>query len=81
MKKRRGNKDLCNGPGKLTQALGVTRKHYGADLTRGRLRVEEWPAEPFEIGVSPRVGISACKDLPLRFFIKDNLFVRVSTMR
>ncbi len=75
MKKRRGNRELCNGPGKLTQALGITRRHYGADLTGGPLRVEEWPGDPFEIAVSPRVGISACKDLPLRFFIKDNPFV------
>lgn len=75
MKERRGNRALCNGPGKLTQALGVTREHYGVDLTRGPLRVEEWPTGPFEIAVSPRVGISACKDLPLRFFIKDSPFV------
>ena len=75
MRKRRGGRELCNGPGKLTQAMGITRKHYGADLTRGPLRVEEWPGDPFEIAVSPRVGISACKDLPLRFFMKDNPFV------
>ena len=29
MKKRRGNRELCNGPGKLTQALDITRRHYG----------------------------------------------------
>lgn len=75
MRKRRGDKDLCNGPGKLTQALGITRKHYGADLTRGPLRVEEWEGGHFEIVVSPRIGISSCKDLPLRFFIKDSPFV------
>jgi len=79
MKKRRGNKDLCGGPGKLTQALGVTRDHYGADLTRGELRVEEWVGEDFDIGVSPRIGISASKDSPLRFFIKGNSYLsRVS---
>ena len=75
MRKRRGNHDLCSGPGKLTQALGVTRKHYGADLTRGPLRVEEWTSKPFDIAVSPRVGIRLCKDFPLRFFIKDNPYV------
>ena len=75
MKKRRGGNDLCNGPGKLTRAIGVTRKHYGVDLTRGPLRVEEWDDEPFEIAVSPRAGISAAKDLPLRFFIKSNPYV------
>ena len=75
MRKRRANKDLCGGPGKLTQALAVTRSHYGADLSRGSLRVEEWPTGPFEIAVSPRVGISVSKDSPLRFFIKDNPYV------
>ena len=31
----RGIEDLANGPGKLTLALGITRRHNGADLTRG----------------------------------------------
>ena len=68
--------DLANGPGKLTLALGITRRDYGADLTRGRLVVRE-PAEaaPFEIAVTPRIGISACAALPLRFLIAGNRFV------
>jgi DNA-3-methyladenine glycosylase len=72
MKQRRGNKDLCGGPGKLTQAMGITRDHYGADLTRGPLRVEDWPCPEFEIAVTPRVGINVARDFPLRFFIKNN---------
>jgi DNA-3-methyladenine glycosylase len=62
--------DLASGPGKLTLALGITRAHNGADLTRGSLVVRE-PAvpRPFEIAVTPRIGITQCADLPLRFVL------------
>ena len=65
-----------NGPGKLTRALGITLDHYGVDLTRGPITLHE-PAdqESFEIGISPRIGISQAADLPLRFFIRGNRFV------
>jgi DNA-3-methyladenine glycosylase len=66
----------CNGPGKLSRALGITLDHYGVDLTRGPITLHE-PAdqESFEIGISPRIGISQAAELPLRFFIKGNRFV------
>jgi DNA-3-methyladenine glycosylase len=65
-----------NGPGKLTRALGITLDHYGVDLTRGPITLHE-PADQqsFEIGISPRIGISQAADLPLRFFIRGNRFV------
>ena len=65
--------EFANGPGKLTLALAITRRHNGADLTKGPLFVCE-PAEcnKFEIGVSPRIGITHCADWPLRFFIRGN---------
>jgi DNA-3-methyladenine glycosylase len=80
MRRRRpgvgGIEALANGPGKLTRALGITRRHNGADVTRGPLVVcERAEDDRFEIGVSPRVGISKAADLPLRFFIKGNRFV------
>ena len=65
-----------NGPGKLTRALGITLKHYGADLTRGPITLHKsTDLERFEIGTSPRIGISQAAELPLRFFIKGNRFV------
>ncbi len=65
-----------NGPGKLTRALGITLRHYGVDLTRGPITLHAATRqEPFEIGVSPRIGISKAAELPLRFFIKGNRFV------
>jgi len=67
---------LANGPGKLTQALGITRADYGRRMDRGELRIREWRKKPeFEIGVTPRVGISKCIDWPLRFVWRGNAFV------
>jgi DNA-3-methyladenine glycosylase len=68
--------DLASGPGKLTLALAISRAQNGADVTHGNLVVRE-PAEPrkFDIQVTPRVGISLCVDLPLRFLIRGNRFV------
>jgi DNA-3-methyladenine glycosylase len=72
------DRDLTAGPGKLTQALAITRAHYGADLTCGPLVLRE-PAivRPFEIAVSKRIGITKCAELPLRFTIAGNGFVSV----
>ncbi len=74
MRERRGKvkeRDLANGPGKLTQALGITRALNGADVTRGELRVEERaPVEPSRILTTPRIGITKCADWPLRFVLR-----------
>lgn len=79
---RRGSKrpqDTCNGPGKLCQALHITQKQYGEDLCGNTLYLEDAIACPREqIGVSARINIDyaeECKDLPWRYFIKDNPFV------
>jgi DNA-3-methyladenine glycosylase len=74
--KARTERDLASGPGKLTRALAITRKHNGADITRGDLIVRS-PAVPgvFGIEVSKRIGITKCAELPLRFSIKGNRFV------
>jgi len=80
MKRRRpgarGIEDLANGPGKLTLALGITRRENGADFTHGPLTIHPAASpEKIEIGVSPRIGIKHCADWPLRFFIQGNRFV------
>jgi DNA-3-methyladenine glycosylase len=65
-----------NGPGKLTRALGITLNHYGADLTRGPITLHQpTDQKSFEIGISPRIGITQAAELPLRFFIRGNDFV------
>lgn len=64
---------LANGPGKLTQALAITREQYGARLDRGKLCIRAWKApHSFEIEATPRIGISHCADWPLRFVWKNH---------
>ena len=68
--------DLASGPGKLTLALAITRAQNGADVTRGSVVVRELAeARRFEIGVTRRVGISQCADLPLRYVVRGSRFV------
>jgi DNA-3-methyladenine glycosylase len=62
------SRGLANGPGKLTEALAITRKQYGRRLDRGDLTIREFRERPeFKIGVTPRIGITHCADWPLRF--------------
>jgi DNA-3-methyladenine glycosylase len=70
-------REIANGPGKLTQALGVTLDEYGHSLLRGRLslrrpaRSDPSPA----LARSPRVGLSKARALPYRFYVPGNEFV------
>ncbi len=51
-------KNLTNGPAKLTQALEITKKHHGADLTKhSTLFITEGIKKPVKISASPRIGI------------------------
>jgi DNA-3-methyladenine glycosylase len=77
MQKRRKTKkieSLCNGPGKLTQAFGITRKHNNISLLEGDLRIYNSRIKPV-ICTSRRIGLSAGKELELRFYIEGNHFV------
>jgi DNA-3-methyladenine glycosylase len=67
--------DLASGPGKLTLAMGITRKQNGADLTRGPLHLRAGRDQPTpEVLVTPRIGITHCADWPLRFVIAGSRF-------
>ena len=71
--KARSMEKLASGPGNLTRAFAITRRQNGADVTRGSLVVRRWRREPpFEIQVTPRVGIRHCADWPLRFVMAGN---------
>jgi DNA-3-methyladenine glycosylase len=67
---------LCNGPGRLTQAFGITRKHNNLSLLEGSICICNNREKP-EIISSKRIGLSAGKDLLLRFYINGNAFVSV----
>jgi DNA-3-methyladenine glycosylase len=86
MRERRGTDDplaLASGPGKLTQALGITMDLDGTSLLDGPLQVwspESLPGRrpegsPGEIVRTTRVGITKAADLPLRFYLKGNRYV------
>jgi DNA-3-methyladenine glycosylase len=63
---RRGmDRDLCNGPGKLTQALGIGLEHNGSDLRTGPVRI--LAGEPRAYVTGPRIGITKAAELPWRF--------------
>jgi DNA-3-methyladenine glycosylase len=62
--------ELCSGPGKLTQALGIELEQNASSLSSGPIRlqgrVREWQ-DP-EILAGPRIGISKAAELPWRFW-------------
>jgi len=77
MQKRRKTKkpeNLCNGPGKLTQALGITRKQNNQSLLSGDFRIFDSKIKP-KITTTTRIGLSLGKELPLRFYITGNKYV------
>jgi len=77
MRKRRGVDDpllLCAGPGRLTQALGVTDEHDGLPLDREPFRLVA-PREPADVISGPRVGISSATDAPWRHALAGSAFV------
>lgn len=79
MEKNRGVADLyslADGPGKLTQALGITVAQNGVDLTKGNfLILSEDCSDCPDIVVTSRIGISKAEKEPLRFYIGGNRFV------
>lgn len=78
MRRRHGKTgaEVTNGPAKLCQALDITKNLNGHDLTEAPLRLSLQPEIPERLTVtSPRIGISEAKDVPWRFFIKDNPYV------
>ncbi|MDR3741641.1 MAG: DNA-3-methyladenine glycosylase [Terracidiphilus sp.] len=69
---------LTSGPGRLCQALGLTRAtHNGLDVTRASspLQVRDDGVRPSEALVTPRIGIKHAVDWPLRFALRGNACV------
>jgi len=63
--------NLTNGPAKLTQALEITKEHYGIDLTKhSKLFITEGIKKPEKISASPRIGIKEATDKLWNFKIK-----------
>lgn len=68
--------NLTSGPGKVCEAFGITKEHYGLDLTGDKIFLLDRPKlKKSEIVVTKRIGIKKSVDLPWRFYIKDNPYV------
>ena len=77
MVERRGTRDhwlLCSGPGKLCQALGVTRDLNGRSLAAAPFELAPAPAG-IEVVSGPRIGISKAVDVPWRFGLAGSRWV------
>ena len=76
MRRRRGgvpDQALCSGPARLCAAMGVTGELNGSSLGQGPLRILRAPALPRRrVLATPRVGITAATDWPLRFVQADS---------
>jgi DNA-3-methyladenine glycosylase len=60
---------LCQGPGNLTMAMGITLAQNRVDLGGDTLYVEDRGREPGQIAWGPRIGISAGTDRPWRAWV------------
>jgi DNA-3-methyladenine glycosylase len=77
MRERRGVEDvrlLASGPGRLTQALAVTREHDGLRLDRPPFELVP-RREEVEIVTGPRIGITKAVDRPWRYGLAGSRFV------
>ncbi len=71
-----GLRDLANGPGKLTIALGISRERdNGTSLTTGPIWIEPSLTSPGEMVTTTRIGITQGAELPYRFYVRGNRFV------
>jgi DNA-3-methyladenine glycosylase len=79
MRRRRGVSDdrlLCSGPGKLCQALGITRSLDGKAMDGSEVRVHQGKLPPeATIAVTPRIGITKAAEWPLRFVVAGSRWV------
>jgi DNA-3-methyladenine glycosylase len=76
MHERRGvaeKRALCSGPGKLCQALAITRAHNGLSIETAPF--ELWAGEARGIVIGPRIGITKAAEVPWRFGEAGSRFV------
>jgi DNA-3-methyladenine glycosylase len=76
MAERRGTADprlLCSGPGKLCQALAVTRAHDGLPLDHPPFKLD--PGDRPAVVIGPRIGLTKAVDTPWRFGAAGSRFL------
>jgi DNA-3-methyladenine glycosylase len=76
------DRDLCRGPARLTQAMGINGAQNGIDLIGARegfTVVDDGMPPPKDLAGGPRIGISLGKDLPWRWSVPGNRYVSGTT--
>lgn len=87
MEKRREKqsiRELCNGPGKLSQAMGIAKSHYGIDLCGNELFIESINDIAPVISATKRINIDYAGeaiDYPWRFILRDSKYISVAPRR
>ena len=76
-RKRESLQDLCNGPAKLTQALGIDGSHHGCDPFAGNAWSLGNAPGSQDVGISTRIGITLDSEYPWRFLRNGCSFVSV----
>lgn len=72
------SRNLCNGPGKLAQAMGFRMEHDGLSLTEsGNVYLKNIPTERLPPVITTRIGITLGAEMPYRFLMPDNPYVSV----
>ncbi len=71
---RSGTRELCSGPGKLCQALGIDGTMNGGSLVDGPVRITTGEP-PRRIVSGPRIGISVAVDVPWRLGVADSPYL------
>lgn len=72
----RTDRDLCRGPARLAQAMGITGEHDGLDLRTGVFRIHDDGMPPPGVPVvSPRIGISRATEEAWRWHVPGNRYI------
>jgi len=77
MRRRRHSDDersLCSGPGKLTEALGITHQHNGLPLDAPPIALRARVSKP-EVVAGVRIGLTKAVELPWRYGLKGSRFL------
>lgn len=69
------DRDLLRGPGRLGQALGLSREHSGMDIVEGELLAMADDGDRPGVVSGPRVGVALAADLPWRFWAAGSPWV------
>ena len=75
---RSGKRELTTGPGRLCEAMNVTREWDGHDLTSTQklwIQESDLTAGDLPLRISERIGVTSGRDLMLRYLIKGNPYV------